>query len=273
MRKMKVLFWNTHKNREINPILSELIIENDISIAVLAEYEAEIENLILHLSEQGKEMHQYFTVGCDRIKIIGSIKNVEPASQSDYASMQIVNKDVILCCIHLPSQIYSTGEGMRNIIISRTVSDICSVETDLNTKNTIVVGDFNINPYDQGCVGATLFHGMPVYCEAKRQSRTVAGQEFHMFYNPMWNFLGDFQKPYGTYYYRGNDTRNTYWHLYDQVIIRPALRNRFVDDSLKILTETQTRYLLNSNEHPDTQISDHLPIMFEIQEDYHGEET
>lgn len=89
---MKVLFWNTHKNREINPILSELIIENDISIAVLAEYEAEIENLILHLSEQGKEMHQYFTVGCDRIKIIGSIKNVEPASQSDYASMQIVNK-------------------------------------------------------------------------------------------------------------------------------------------------------------------------------------
>ena len=88
-----------------------------------------------------------------------------------------------------------------------------------------------------------------------------------MFYNPMWNLLGDSQEPYGTYYYSGNDTENTFWNIYDQVIIRPVLRERFVIESLKIIKETKTRFLLNNSGHPNKKISDHLPIMFEIQEE------
>ena len=38
-------------------------------------------------------------------------------------------------------------------------------------------------------------------------------------------------------------------------------------ESLKILTETETRYLLDNNGHPDRSISDHLPIIFEIMEE------
>ena len=83
----------------------------------------------------------------------------------------------------------------------------------------------------------------------------------------MWRFLGDETHPYGTYYHNNNSTINTYWNLYDQVIIRPALRERFVDASLKIITETQTQYLLDNKGHPDKNISDHLPIIFEIQEE------
>ena len=88
-----------------------------------------------------------------------------------------------------------------------------------------------------------------------------------MFYNPMWNLLGDFQQPYGTYYYSGSNPVNTYWNIYDQVIIRPALRKRFVNDSLIIIQETKTRYLLDRNGHPDKKFSDHLPIVFEIKEE------
>lgn len=43
---MKYLFWNTHKNIDINPILRDLITENCISIVVLAEYTADINDLI-----------------------------------------------------------------------------------------------------------------------------------------------------------------------------------------------------------------------------------
>lgn len=88
-----------------------------------------------------------------------------------------------------------------------------------------------------------------------------------MFYNPMWNFLGDFREPYGTYYHSSADTVNPYWNIYDQVIIRPAMRKRFVDDNLKIITETATVSLLDKNKHPDREISDHLPITFEIKEE------
>ena len=90
-----------------------------------------------------------------------------------------------------------------------------------------------------------------------------------MFYNPMWNFLGDFSEPYGTYYHSTADTVNPYWNVYDQVIIRPSLRKRFVDENLKIITETTTMSLLDKNKHPNRSISDHLPITFEIKEEEH----
>lgn len=88
-----------------------------------------------------------------------------------------------------------------------------------------------------------------------------------MFYNPMWNFLGDYKQPYGTYYCNTGGTQNIYWNIFDQVLFRPALKERFVKESLKILTETETRYLLDNNGHPDRSISDHLPIIFEIMEE------
>lgn len=175
---MKYLFWNTHKNIDINPILRDLITENCISIVVLAEYTADINDLIRLLYDSGVIMEHIPTVGCDRIHILGRI-----------------------------------------------------------------------------------------------ESRNIAGKEFRMFYNPMWNFLGDFKEPYGTYYRSAADTFNPYWHIYDQVIIRPSLRSRFVDGNLKIITGSANVSLLDKNKHPNHSISDHLPITFEIKEDYHEQNT
>lgn len=267
---MKILFWNTHKNENINTIISELITDNNISIVVLAEYTADVDELLQILTMQSVHMKQYISAGCDRIKIIGSVNQVEPGKQTDQASIQIINNDIVMCCVHLNSQIYSGHQERREIHIEQIISDIQLLEKELNTDKTIIVGDFNINPYDDTCINARYFHGIPVYEEAKRKTRTVADKEFSMFYNPMWNFLGDRYQPYGTYYHNGSDAVNAYWNIYDQVIVRPSIKERFVDESLKILTETKTIYLLDKNGHPDKNISDHLPIMFEIEEDYHG---
>jgi len=267
---LKYLFWNTHKNENINPILCDLIVEYRISVVVLAEYYADINDLIELLRSCGTSMQQVPTVGCDRIHILGNtMLHIEPNLQTDRSSIQIIDNNIILCCVHLSSQIYSDNTDRREIDIEQIVSDLLDLEQESNTKNTIIVGDFNINPYDKTCISARYFHGVPIYEESKRESRTVSGKEFYMFYNPMWNFLGDFSEPYGTYYHSSGDTVNTYWNVYDQVIIRPILRNRFVDNSLKIITETATKSLLDENKRPNFEISDHLPITFEIKENDH----
>lgn len=263
---MRILFWNTYQNDKINTILTEIIMENHINIVILAEYNADIYSLITELRSNNIIMEKYITTGCKRIQIIGNITNVKPELQTDHVSMQIINDEIILCCIHLSSQIYSNSEGVREIEISKIIQDIQSLEIKLKTSNTIVVGDFNSNPFDKALIDARLFHSLPYYDIAKRKVRTIAGQEFQMFYNPMWNFLGDFKQPYGTHYYGGNKTDNIFFHLYDQVIIRPDLRERFVDGSLKIVTETKSRFLLKAKGIPDENISDHLPIIFEIKE-------
>ena len=264
---MRYLFWNTHRNQNINSILCDLIVENCISVVVLAEYSAEMNQLIGLLHIRGVSMEQIPTIGCDRIHILGQQGiSIAPSLQTDRASIQVIESNTILCCVHLNSQIYSGSEDKREIDIEQIINDINNRENELDTRNTIIVGDFNVNPYDRSCLSARYFHGIPVYEEAIRGSRTIAGKEFQTFYNPMWNFLGDFAEPYGTYYHNSGDAVNPYWNVFDQVIIRPALRNRFVDSNLKIITETSKLSLLDRNRHPDCSISDHLPITFEIKE-------
>lgn len=80
-------------------------------------------------------------------------------------------------------------------------------------------------------------------------------------------FWGDFHTPPGTYYCNNGENVNPFWNLFDQVLIRPQLAGSFVSDSLKILTGTSNLSFLNGNNHPNTAISDHLPIVFEIRED------
>lgn len=113
---MRILFWNTHKNENINPILSEIIIENNASIVVLAEYVADISNLILLLEMCGIEMKRYACC-CPRIIMLGSIDNVELRRDTDHTTTHIINNSDILCCVHLNSKLHSGHEGYREVLI------------------------------------------------------------------------------------------------------------------------------------------------------------
>lgn len=265
---MKYLFWNTHGNENINPVLSDLIIENGISFVILAEHSADIDNLIEILRVNGVSMHEIPTMRCDRLHILGDTKLcIEPNLQTDKASILLINGKLIICGVHLISRIYADHEERREMEIEQIVSDINKIENEYNTKNTVVVGDFNINPYDKSCISARYFHSLPVFVETERETREVEGRECQMFYNPMWNFLGDFKEPFGTYYKNTGNTVNPLWNIFDQVIIRPTLRKYFVDESLKIITNTLSTSFLDKNKHPNHSISDHLPITFEIKEE------
>ena len=263
---MNFLFWNTYKNENINSILSDIIIEHNASIVILAEYIAKMDELIELLYHTGIKMEEYNTC-CERIKLLGTLKDVELKLDTERYTIQIIGRNIILCCVHLNSKLYTGNEQYREIIIEQIVHDVQSIEEEIGSENSIIVGDFNLNPYDASCIDARFFHSLPVYKETTRKKRKIAGKNYSMFYNPMWNLLGDFKEPYGTYYYNSGGTQNTYWNLFDQVIIRPSLRENFVDNSLCIISETSERYLLDSEGHPKKEISDHLPIYFEIKED------
>ena len=158
MIHMKILFWNTHNNQDINTTLSELILENRASIVVLAEYAADMDTLISLLSSHGLNMKQYINC-CDRIKMMGCVDDVEPKMDTQHTTIQVINKDYILCGVHLNSQMYSGNMGYREILIAQLIQDIQNVEKELKTENTMIVGDFNINPYDTSCIDARFFHG------------------------------------------------------------------------------------------------------------------
>lgn len=262
---MRFLFWNTNGKHDINGILCGAIIERKANIVILAEYKDVIEDLLYNLSLNGIIMKMYPAIGCERITILGTVSNVRQSRQSRYYSMQIIDDKFLLCGVHLPSQL-QTDENTQLVAFQSVVHDIELAEQESGLISSIVVGDFNRNPYEEGCLGAMYFHGIPVANDAKKLSRTVLGNAYKMFYNPMWNLLGDFNYPPGTYYYTGNKEKNEFWNMFDQVIIRPQLRERFVEEELRIVIKVKDQSLLNKNRHPNKSISDHLPIAFELKE-------
>lgn len=264
-KKLRICFWNTNKNVKINNYISDIIEENIVDIFVLAEYEANIDELKKKVKLHNIVIEQAITIGCDRITILKNGKDIKPGFQNKYCSMQIIDNEYLLACLHLPSKLYA-DKVKRGIAISRIVEDLQTYEENLGIEKTIIVGDINENPYEIGCLGAIGFHGIPVYKDTMKKYRTIMEESFKMFYNPTWNLLGDFSFPPGTYYYSGNEVENSFWNVYDQVMIRPCLREQFVDDELKILYETKSGKLIDTNNRPDKSISNHLPIIFEIME-------
>ena len=56
--------------------------------------------------------------------------------------------------------------------------------------------------------------------------------------------------------------------MFDQVIVRPQLREEFVDKELKIITQTENISLVDEKRKPNKNISDHLPIVFQLKENW-----
>lgn len=261
---MIVLFWNTAKNNN-NQIIAKMIEELNLDFLALAEYKDDLSEL-LQLVNKEKDNHyrEYVNFGADNITLIGRLNNVCPVNQNIHYSIQIVNNKLIICSAHMPSRIYEQSDQRRKHIMQQMVNDLDKIETDKGIKDTIVVGDLNANPYEDECLSAYGLHGMPISEVTQKEKRQIDGRNYKMFYNPMWNLLGDLKYPPGTYYYSGSEPNNPYWYLLDQVLIRPSLRERFVDSSLKIIHKVADVSLVDVKGHPDKKISDHLPIVFEI---------
>lgn len=256
---MRLLFWNTH-NAKINNIIACAVRSMHIDFIILAEYKGDVIELC-NLTG----MRKYASIGCEEIFMFGFQDNVDIGEQDSQFSFQIIGGQYILGGIHLPSRMYDGHQTRRNIVIQKIIDAVRRHETDLGTKKTIIVGDFNEDPYEDGCLSAMNFFGLP-YVSLK-DTRIIERTEFEKFYNPMWNLFGDFSNPPGTYFYNESNPNGSYWHIFDQVMIRPCLRKSFKEESLKIITVIGATNLLADNGKPDTQISDHLPIVFEIKED------
>lgn len=78
MKKLRVCFWNTNKNENINEYISDIIVEQEIDILALAEYESDIEELKKMLALYNIVIEQAITIGCRQ--------NYYPKKKSKYTT-------------------------------------------------------------------------------------------------------------------------------------------------------------------------------------------
>ena len=264
---MRLLFWNTHKNKDINPYIASLVLDNEIDILALSEYDANIDELNAMFKDNNQRLIKCNTLGCDRIDVWSSYVNIKSGIQEKYYSIQIINDSFILCCIHLCTDLYGDHSDERLAIIQKIMYDIHKIEDNIQTQRTIVIGDINEMPYGRGCLNANGFHGLPALNISDKPTRTVNEIEYRKFYNPMWNLMGDFDYPPGTFYVNQSKLHSPMWYMLDQVIISQDVLPIFNKDSLKIITACSYADLVDDSKHPNRKISDHFPIMCEIEDE------
>lgn len=266
---LKFLFWNVGK-KSIGNLVGSIAAERDIDLIVLAECSTPLETLReLNRTSPRNYFHSPSLTG--KIHTYSCLPQGSITPLVEYSGLAIhqvhppIGKDFLLVGVHLPSKMHMNSDDQL-LECTTLVRKITSFEQRVGHCRTIVVGDFNLNPFEEALVAAHCFHAASSRPIAARRQRIIRGESYQFFYNPMWNHFGDRgPSPPGTYYYERSAPTDLFWNMFDQVLLRPEVMDQFDDNSLEILTSVGGYSLLNTNGRPNKSAgSDHLPIFFSL---------
>ncbi|MDU9050880.1 MAG: hypothetical protein Q3M30_18675 [Candidatus Electrothrix sp. Rat3] len=267
MPPFRIFFWNTD-NQKVTDSLVSVIDDYGVDLLILAEFDKKNNNFIERLSGENRlKFKEIGQVGCSRLFIFCNKVRIEtyPGSESSYYTSRKILLDnkikLLMVAVHLPSKMHR-NENTQTLESAEFKKEIEKIEEGLEVNETFVVGDFNMNPFEKGMVSASAFHSVSCRKTANQIERVISDRKHKFFYNPMWNMFGDDDGNPGTYFYRKSEQDQYFWHILDQVIIRPSLVKFFNTRNLCILKKIGELSLVDSAGRP--KVSDHLPILFEF---------
>ena len=270
------MFWNTDiakanntKARHINACLIEMLDEYGVDLLILAEYGDDLQKLCDEVSFGKSDGYKLIPNdgGCERIKgIIKSDYTIESLCESTHyqiVEITVGSSNMLIAMVHNISKTHSLP-GLQKETLRQFHYDIIECEGVQGCCNTLAIGDYNVNPFEEACISAAFMHSIP-YCE--EAARRPGKRYPHKFYNPTWKFFGAREVPYTTYHYNKGDIMKYYWNAYDQVMIRPCLMSLFDENELKIITHTENHNLLYRGKPYRKMYSDHLPLFCKVKEE------
>lgn len=267
------LFWNINKNEATLPLIADIGELYSIDIILLAECTTEPGELLSRLNHGRDNSYYYFRLSnCEKIVVLtrfnepSFIKPVVESSRVTIRRLQMPGLvEILIVATHHISKNHSSPISQYSMAteLARLIKD---AESEVGHSRTVLVGDLNMNPFEEGLVSAGALHAVSSQQIALRNTRKVQGAEYPFFYNPMWNFLGDaYTNPPGTYYYSTSDHMSYFWNVFDQVLLRPDLISRFTFRNLRRLVEIGGSSLLSRKGVPRKDFSsDHLLIIFSL---------
>lgn len=265
------LFWNLNK-KPLHNVLARIVQQYEIDIIILAEFNIAISSMLTALNtDPTNQFHYSPSIGCTKISIFSKFSPnfLPPIYEEDRITIRHLTlpglTDIILAAVHLPSKLY-WNDNSQAAECREIARSIAMVENQLSHERSVLVGDMNMNPFEDGLIQANGFHAVMSKNIASKKSRVVQGRNYSFFYNPMWNLMGDATPgPPGTFFY-DNSSHNVYfWNMFDQVVIRPDIIPYFSNNDLQVISSVGNTSLLSKNGYPDKRImSDHLPIVFRL---------
>jgi hypothetical protein len=279
------LFWNINR-KPLKRAISNLARRHSVDLVILAESEIPNEELIDELNRGRLSSQAEFEVPdssslCERITIVPRCRpgSMIIKAESAYYTVRRIRlpklPELLLAAVHLPSKLYASSES-QTTATAEFGREIRDFEEEIGHRRTLLVGDFNMNPFESGLIAAEGLNAVMTRQIAIKNERTVRQSSYPFFYNPMWSHFGDSthlacppghddHETAGTCYYSAKESCWYFWNMYDQVLLRPDLLSSFRNETLKILVTDGESSFVNKRGLPSTErFSDHLPITFRL---------
>jgi exonuclease III len=266
------LLWNIRR-QPLQKSISQIASRNSVDLILLLESDFHPTSLLSELNPAGEAVYEYSPTplnACEKVQIYSRIPSefVIPFDEDNRTTSRLIKlatKDILLVVFHGVSKT-NFDDDSQSWELGNLARFISSAENRAGHKRTVLAGDLNMQPFENGVVSAGGLHAVMSREIARKNSRNVQNREYAYFYNPMWGLYsnGDNHPP-ATFYYQSSNNKAYYWHMFYQVLIRPELLDSFRDDELRILDNDGVNSLLNRNKIPNSSnFSDHLPVIFKL---------
>jgi hypothetical protein len=265
-------FWNLGKNPKIGARAAQLCENHAVDVLIVAEAG---DASVVHsaLTSNGMDFLRPYSNSTKLAVFTRSGKTTAFAGFDDASGRLSIFRlsvegalGLSLAVVHLQSKV-NWSDTDQDLALTEIRRDVERFEGTEGHTRTLVVGDFNTNPFSAGIAGAVGMHAVMSLSIAEGGGRTVAGREYGYFYNPMWSLFGDKNSgPPGTHFFRTGKPLIYFWNMYDQVLLRPVLARYLT--AVRILDHDGRDTLLTNRGLPDgARASDHLPIIFRLSDE------
>jgi exonuclease III len=281
-----VLFWNFNIEKgnslrklpaesDKSAVLARVVLEYEVDILVLAECQLPDELLDASLREVDPEFEQSLPAHLG-IKFFTRFPRAELEPWHSDGRIDVRRlafsgyDDILLAAFHHVDRWNNPTPAMRHSNLRPHLRTLEEAERMAGHDRLVVLGDFNMNPYEIGMLDPAWGLGAMITRELATTHGDWAGDDRSRFYNPMWSIMGRAEAP-GTYYWDNkNDPENPYWHCIDGVLLRPSLYTSFRDEDLRIIrwitgaAGEKVDLIRRAKIHWQVTHSDHLPILFKL---------
>lgn len=264
---VRILFWNVN-NRNLTHLVCEVVDSRDVDVVVLNEISGTDSGALLTFLRnvdpnfyKPSSSEERFYSFCRKRGL--DMQELNDGFRFSVRRLSFGPNPILLAIIH-GVDVRNHDAESRQSIAEEFADELRHIKSLHDTDRVIVLGDFNMNPFDRVMNLARGLNAMMTIAITKKRVRRFANKDYDLYYNPMWGLFGDNTNgPPGTIY----DTSSIGhygWSMFDQAVLSHSVIGMFKD--VEILDHTGRSKLTTSEGLPDkTNASDHLPILLTLQ--------
>ena len=177
MQEIRFLFWNLNRNRPFEEIVN-IIEHHQIDVLIMAEVSFNLAILVVELANKGYDFFHNPISQCDKIKILTRFKGnfLKPVSESGRYSINTLElpllEKILLASVHVPDKSHNTPDDQEEFCRD-FVLQVKREEIERGIAKTVLVGDFNMNPFETAMIRSTGLHAVSSSKVSEKLTRTV----------------------------------------------------------------------------------------------------